>query len=137
MESIIQTKVGGFLFVLAIAFGGAALLYFGGKWFVVRFSDPKWLKKYMPLFFFVFVTLRIGQVVMKLFGRWVNNQLAGILLAAYALFIAACIGAWRRYLNAHPDGPPDPPPQVDNSSSILNLDSRLPIQSENDARPEA
>ncbi len=121
VESIIQTKAGGFVFVLAIAFGGAALLYFGGKWFVVRFSDPKWLKKYMPLFFFVGLTLRIAQVVMKLLDRWGSNQLAGILFVGYLLFIAACVGAWKRYLVVHPNGPSDPPP------------TRI----ENDARPEA
>jgi hypothetical protein len=121
VESIIQTKAGGFVFVLAIAFGGAALLYFGGKWFVVRFSDPKWLKKYMPLFFFIGVTLRIAQVVMRLLERWISDQLAGILFVGYILFITACFGAWKRYLAVHPDGPPDPPP------------TRI----ENDARPEA
>jgi hypothetical protein len=75
----------------------------------------------MPLFFFVGVTLRIAQVVMKLSNRWGNNQLAGILFVGYLIFIAACVGAWKRYLAVHPDGPPDPPP------------TRI----ENDARPEA
>jgi len=51
--------------------------------------------------------------------RWGSNQLAGIVLACYVVFIAACVGAWRRYLVTHPDGPPEPPSQVRGSSSNL------------------
>jgi hypothetical protein len=120
----IQTKVGGFVFVLATAFGAAALLYFGGKWIVIRFSDPKWLKRYVPLFAFVFVTLKVFVIVVKLLDRSISNQFDGFLFAGYSLFIAACVGAWRRYLFAHPDGPPEAPPPPAASNPAISTDTR-------------
>jgi hypothetical protein len=134
VDSIIHTKFGGFAFVLAVTFSAAAILYFGGKWFVLRFSDPKWLKKYVPLFGFLFITLRIFQLVQRLISRWVrDDRVDGILVVGYMIFIAACIGAWRRYLFTHPDGPPDTPATPPrNELTLLNLNP-----SEREAAPKA
>ena len=130
MESFIQTKGGGFTFALVAAFGGAALLFFGGKWTVLRFSDPTWLKKYAPLFAFLAVTLKLFLVVIKIMGKafGTDNPAVGITWTAYLLFIAACVTGWRRYLIAHPNGtaePLPPTPPAHNSLSMLNLDPEL------------
>jgi len=128
MDSIIQTKFGGFVSILAITFGAGAIVFFFCMWLGSRFSDPKWLKMHAPLFAFLAVTLKVFLAVMGLISKALgyDNPAIGIVWVLYLLFVAACVGAWRRYLIAHPDGPPPTlPPPVGNSLSILNLDPNL------------
>ena len=112
-----SSKVGDFLLALATVFGIGALLYFGGT-FVLRFSDPAWRKRYLPLVAFLSVTARVSQLVFNLMQRsGASNRAFGLGLLIWLGVMAACIWAWRQYLIAHPDGPPEAPPPVSTPDS--------------------
>jgi hypothetical protein len=109
-------KVGGLLLALVAVLGIGALLYFGGT-FVVRFSDPIWRRKYLPLILFLSVMARASQFVLRMMQRsGADNRAFGLGFFVWLGLMAACIWAWRRYLIAHPDGPPGVPTPGSNPS---------------------
>ncbi len=107
MPEWLHTATGEFTAVIGGTFVICALLYLGGRWIALRFSDPKWLKKYVPLLAFLFISTRIAVAVGHFVVRSTGHAEAfGYVFGALALWLAACIGAWRRCLRKHPAGPP-------------------------------
>ena len=133
MDSFIHTPLGGFTLVLGVAFLIPAIMFVCGKWILKRFSDPKWLKKFSPLFAFVFVAFQVLRLAVntnalaaKAVGYYIGPE---ILVGVFLAVIAASIIGWNRYLKTHPDGPSDPPqsqaarPAEENSPTLLNLNA--------------